>query len=415
MDTNILDINLVKETFSGRYEDITYLDKGGMSFVYKARHVGLNRVVAIKVLNPENNSDWDLVNRFYQEIKIGATLNHTNILKIHYGDQIDGLHFLEMDHLEGETLFQIIQRKGQLDEGEAVAYIKPVVSALTHMHGHGIVHRDIKTANVFIDRKKGAILTDFGISYYINNPASIPENDIIGTPEYMSPEHASRRMLPDERSDLYGIGVVLFEAMTGNVPFKGETLHDTLNQVIFNPPPSLIDFQISISDYMDRIIMRLLAKHAEDRYSSSWELYDDLDEIDTPTITKGLWKQIIEFFNSREQYLELPYYLRFASYNTNDSFIPLYGKNLGNNQISCIVGRSTPGGVIPDVDIQEVTISRQHVEIVLINGQLGVRHLYSNNRTYLNGENISAGVIYPLEIGDCLILGGLEFELISSR
>ncbi len=417
MIPDVLDINIVIETFQNRYADITYLDKGGMSFVYKARHIGLNRVVALKILNPENNSDWDLVNRFYQEIKIGATVNHPNILKIHYGDEINGLHFMEMDYLEGETLYQMIQRNGQLDQTNTVKYLKPIVSALSHLHNHGIVHRDIKTANIFIDQHRGAILTDFGISFYINSPVSIPENEIIGTPEYMSPEQASGRKLPDERSDLYGIGVILYEALTGNVPFKGKTTRDTLDQVIFNPPPSLVDYNISISDYIDRMIMRLLSKHEVDRYESAWELYNDLDEID---ISKNgnnysIWRRIKDLFLPEDNNFQLPYFLRIDGYNASDSYIPLYGRSLGNNQISCIVGRSTPDGVVPDVDIQEPTISRQHVEIVFIKGQLGVRHLYSNNSSYLNGVTLEAGIIYSFEVGDWLTMGGLRFELIQGR
>ena len=412
MQNNNLDINYVQHLFSKRYAIIELAGRGGMSWVFKARHLQLNRIVALKILNPQLNSDWDIVNRFYQEIKIGATLNHPNILKIHYGGQLGELHFMEMDFLKGETLFERIHRSGRITQKQTIRFAKACASALAHIHQHKIVHRDIKSANVFLDSKKGVLLTDFGISFYINNPANIPENSIMGTPEYMSPEQASGKRLPDHRSDLYSLGVVLFECLTGNVPFKGNTPAATINHIINTPPPSPRNYQIQIAGALEQLVMRLLSKGVDERYNSAYEIFTELNQLDKGG-GRDWFKQIQSLFRGNNKYSAIPYKLIQVGNNSAGNTFPLAGKQTGNEQISCIIGRATPGGVQPDVNIPEPTISRKHIEIVIIGGQLGVRHLYSENRTSINGNLLEAGVIYQLVAGDKLILGKVEFELVG--
>jgi len=256
-------------------------------------------------------------------------------------------------------------------------------------------------------------LTDFGISFYVNNTVNIPENNILGTPEYMSPEQASGKKIPDFSSDLYSLGVVLFECLTANVPFKGNTPAATINQIINTPPPSPLSYQIKITSSFEQLVMKLLSKDSKDRYQSAKELFDDLNIMGSVKNKTRFFNQFISFIKKKIKYIILPYQLKQIKNNSSENIYTLRAKQSNNNQISCIVGRATPSGVQPDVDIQEPTISRQHIEIVIINHQLGVRHLYSENRTSINKNLLEAGIIYQLAVGDRLLLGKAEFELIE--
>jgi eukaryotic-like serine/threonine-protein kinase len=187
---SINDIDVIRSHFSLRYHISEKAGVGGMSVVYRAKHKLTGRVVALKILKPELYTDNNIVDRFYQEVRIGATLNHPNLLKIFYGENFNGLHFLEMEYLKGISLYSFIHRKGKLTEQKTLRLILPIISALSYLHSRTIIHRDIKSPNIFITSQKRPVLMDFGVAWQhdgqlANNP------DKLVTVEYSSPEDLS--------------------------------------------------------------------------------------------------------------------------------------------------------------------------------------------------------------------------------
>jgi eukaryotic-like serine/threonine-protein kinase len=222
----------------GRYEIRSELGRGGMARVYQALDTQLQRTVAIKVLAAQLSLDPEFVRRFQREASTAASLGHPAIVKIYdFGEQ-DGLHYIAMEYVAGRSLHAILEERTTLGLGFAISLLAPVASALDYAHSRGSVHRDIKPHNIMIDRAGRVLLTDFGI-------AQTPDADserltrtgvFMGTPEYISPEQAEARRV-DGRSDLYSLGVVAYEIITGRVPFSGATPQLIVAHAQLPPPP----------------------------------------------------------------------------------------------------------------------------------------------------------------------------------
>ncbi|MFW6277748.1 MAG: FHA domain-containing protein, partial [Prolixibacteraceae bacterium] len=205
--------------------------------------------------------------------------------------------------------------------------------------------------------------------------------------------------------------------VTGNVPFKGITPAETISSVINQVPQSPRTLRLDITNELEEIIMRLLSKNKEERYASAYELFSDLDTLDNKNSGFDFMPKLRHIFrkNRKRRGFTFRFLLKQVGANGTEKKYSLTGMQTGNNQYTCVIGRATPGGVQPDVDIPEPTISRRHIEIILLNGQLGVRHLYSQNRTTVNGNKLEPGVIYQLSAGDRLMLGKAEFELMEIK
>lgn len=215
-----------------RYRIVRRLGGGGMADVYLCEDLTLGRKVALKVLLRRFLGDAQFVERFRREAKAAAALNHPGIVAIYDWGQVDGTPYIVMEYVEGETLKDLIRRRGRLGGAEAVDLTLGLLAAVGLAHRHGIVHRDIKAQNILIDRNGAAKVTDFGIAR-AGDSGMTEAGSILGTAQYLSPEQA--RGLPvDERSDLYSVGVVLYEMLTGRVPFSG----DSAVNVAMRPPAS---------------------------------------------------------------------------------------------------------------------------------------------------------------------------------
>ena len=271
---------MIGRVLAGRYKIIGTLGGGGMAVVYKGQDLLLNRYVTIKILRPEFTSDEEFIERFNREAKALASLSHPNIVNIYDVGQEKDTYFLIMEYVEGRNLKEFIKEKS-LSLRESVRIVLQVALALGHAHQHGILHRDVKPQNIIITPEGIAKLTDFGIAGNVNSSTISNSKEIMGSVHYLSPEQAKGESLTFA-SDLYSLGIVFYELIAKRLPFTGDSpIAVALKQINDLPqPPS--NFNKTIPSELDRIILKLLNKKPELRYSSAYELITALKRLDLP-------------------------------------------------------------------------------------------------------------------------------------
>lgn len=274
--------DLVGKTL-GKYELRERIGRGGMAEVYRAYHPSLDRYVAIKILHPFLGEDPEFKERFEREARSVAQLRHPSIVQV-YDFDFDPdreLYYMVMEYVDGPTLRAELAAPGREEErystDEAIGIVRPVAEALSYAHSRGMIHRDVKPANIMLDRDGRVVLTDFGIARIISGPAMTTSGSMVGTPAYMSPEQGLGQA-GDHRSDIYSLGVVLYQLVTGVLPFQAETpiavVLKHVNEPL--PRPSLVNPELP--EEVERIIMTALAKAPEERYQSADDLIADLDQ-----------------------------------------------------------------------------------------------------------------------------------------
>lgn len=259
----------------GTYKIIDKIGEGGMGSVYKGIDEMLEREVAIKVLRPELASQEHVVERFRTEAKTLAKLNHTNIATVFNFIHQDDHYFMVMEFVRGETLDQIIRKTGAMVFEQAVAMFCHALDGLEHAHSFGIIHRDIKPANLMLSDTGIVKVMDFGIARVLGTSRITRQGNIVGTIEYMSPEQV-RGEETDARSDIYAAGILLYEMLTGRVPFESKSEFELMKAQIEDPPPPPRNFASYISEQAEQAIMRALAKKPEARYQSALEFRQEL-------------------------------------------------------------------------------------------------------------------------------------------
>ena len=268
---------LIGTLFDGRYRIQRKLGAGGMANVYLAEDQELGRRVAIKILNDRHANDDQFVERFRREAKNAAALSHPNIVSIYDRGEAEGTYYIAMEYLEGRSLKELIVTRGDAPVGIAVEYAQQILSALKFAHKHGIVHRDIKPHNVLVNAEGAVKVTDFGIAR-AGASQMTEAGSIVGTAQYLSPEQA-RGGDVDQRSDLYSLGVVLYELLTGTVPFSGDTPVEIAMKHLSQTPEPPSKRRAGIPRELDMVVMRALAKDPADRYQSAEEMQADLDRV----------------------------------------------------------------------------------------------------------------------------------------
>ena len=263
----------------GRYELIEKIGEGGMAVVYKSRDRLLNRLVAIKILRPEYTKDSQFVDSFRQESQAAAGLQHPNIISVYDVGREGNIHFIVMELVDGKALSTVIKEQAPMDYRRAIEITKQVCSALSTAHKHSIIHRDIKPHNIMITQDGTAKLGDFGIAKAVSDSTLSETSKIIGSVHYFSPEQA-RGAYVDERSDLYSLGIVLYEMLTGQVPFDGENpvqvaLMHINNDII--PPSQLVS---GIPPALEKLVMRATDKYQTNRFKSADEMLDELNNVE---------------------------------------------------------------------------------------------------------------------------------------
>ena len=264
-----------------RYRLVTELGSGGMGSVWFAEHVSIGRRAAVKVLDPVLARDDRLVDRFFAEARAVNAIRHPNIVDVVDCAREDDCCFLVMELLEGETLGARLERRGRLDLAELVAHVRQIAAALDAVHARGMVHRDLKPENVFLvsrDRQAELVkVLDFGIVKLTEGPTTrTSQGTLLGTPAYMSPEQCSGRLEVDARSDLYSLGVLIFEALTGRLPFERESTLQLLVAHQLEPAPDLRELRPDVPRALAEVVGRTLAKSPFDRPASALELADAL-------------------------------------------------------------------------------------------------------------------------------------------
>ncbi|MBZ0275487.1 MAG: serine/threonine protein kinase, partial [Anaerolineae bacterium] len=255
----------------GKFEILEEIGRGGMATVYRARQLSMNRIVAVKILPHHFLHDPGFFERFEREVDVIAHLEHPHILPIYEYGKAEDVPYIAMRYLAGGSMAQMV-RRGVPDLRDLDKPFKQIAEALDHAHRQGIIHRDLKPGNIMLDENGNAYLSDFGIARVLGS--NLTGSAIIGTPAYMSPEQANGLPL-DARSDIYAMGIVLFELVTGHEPYQAETPMGLLLKHINEPVPSVRRYRPDVPPGVDLVIQRATAKDPNARYPSAGEMAKD--------------------------------------------------------------------------------------------------------------------------------------------
>jgi serine/threonine protein kinase len=282
---------LLGKTLAGKYRIDVRISEGGMGTVYRGTHVLMDKTVAIKVLHPSLAADEKIVARFSREARAASKILHPHAISVtDFGEDEGGSVFLVMEYLSGRTLKEIVRQDGPMALPRVVEIIRQVGDALDEAHGQGVVHRDLKSDNIMLISTAGtdyAKVLDFGIAKIKEpddgyDPGLTSPDLVIGTPQYMSPEQCSQSPDIDARSDIYSLGIIIYEMLVGHVPFTGESPTAIMLKHLQHASPSVLDERTDVPAAVDKVISRAMQKRPEERYNTVGELVEDL------TIASGM-------------------------------------------------------------------------------------------------------------------------------
>ena len=290
LDAEVLqnvDDPLLGQTLAEKYLIEQLIKRGGMGSIYRGKHVMMEKTVAVKVLRPSLAGDDVVVARFSREAKAASRISHPHAVSVtDFGEAENGVVFLVMEYLEGRTLKDLIRSEGAMTLDRAVEIVRQVSGALDAAHQQGVIHRDLKSENIMLTQTNGgdwAKVLDFGIAK-IQQPEGVRDNDItaanlvIGTPQYMSPEQCSQAGPIDARSDVYSLGVIVFEMLAGRVPFTGESPTVIMMKQVGDEPPSILDQRPDLPVSIDNLIKKALAKQPSERFQTAGALSEALTQ-----------------------------------------------------------------------------------------------------------------------------------------
>jgi len=266
-------------TFAERYEIIEGLGTGGMGKVYRVKDEKLDEEMALKVLKPEIAADKGMIERFKNELKLARKIAHRSVCKMYDLNEEEGTHFITMEYVTGEDLKSYIRKKGKISEEDAISIAKQVCEGLSEAHELGVVHRDLKPQNIMIDKKRRAKIMDFGIARSVQAPGVTQTGVMIGTPDYISPEQAEGEEA-DQRSDIYALGVILYEMVTGSVPFKGDTALSVALKHKAQLPQDPKKLNPEVSEDLSRLILICMEKDRRRRYQTTEDILSDLTNVE---------------------------------------------------------------------------------------------------------------------------------------
>ena len=266
-------------SFAGKYKIIEELGRGGMGRVYKALDTEVNEKVAIKLIKPEIASDKKNIERFRNELKFARKIRHKNVCQMYDLNREETSYYITMEYIAGEDLKSLIKKMGALSPGQTLSLAKQICAGLNEAHRLGVIHRDLKPQNIMIDEEGNARIMDFGIARSTEDKSITGAGVMIGTPDYMSPEQVDGKEA-EQRSDIYSLGIILYEMVTGRVPFEGDTALSIAVKHKTEIPKSPQEFNTQVPDALSQLILRCLEKPKEHRYQNTEELAEDLGRIE---------------------------------------------------------------------------------------------------------------------------------------
>jgi serine/threonine protein kinase len=358
----------------GKYQILSEIGRGGMAIVYRAFDPGLQRYVALKVLSPRLATEENVMRRFEREATTAANLKHPNIVMIYDVSSSDGFHFIVMELLEGRTLREEIRAVGALPPARVAPISAQLASALDYAHQQGLIHRDVKPSNIIVGPGDHATLTDFGLVRAMRASRLTEAGSALGTLDYMPPEQLSGDDV-DWRSDVYSLGVVVYEALTGQAPFSADTPYSLMRKVMYEPPPRVSITAHGLPPAVDRAVMQAMAKSPTDRFRTAGEF--------AAAFYQSLCGEELELVDSVGQEFRL---YRGATR----------------------VGRD------PDNELIAATaqVSRHHAEIRFDGTYWNLVDLQSTNGTFVNNQRIWPGQPRRLQPGDVVRFGPtVEFRV----
>jgi tetratricopeptide (TPR) repeat protein/predicted Ser/Thr protein kinase len=259
-----------------RYQIVKILGEGGMGAVYKAKDIELNRMVALKVIRAELARNPAIIDRFKQELILAHQVTHKNVIRIYDLGEAEGMKFITMEYIEGEDLRAVIQQKKKLSPSEAVDIMQQVCRALEAAHGVGVIHRDLKPQNIMRDKTGRILVMDFGLARTLEGDGMTQTGALIGTMEYMSPEQALAKSL-DHRSDIFALGLIFYELLTGNMPFKAESALASLIKRTQERVAPVSDFDNAIPQALSNVVSKCLERDLNLRYQNTSQILADLE------------------------------------------------------------------------------------------------------------------------------------------
>ncbi|WP_368504025.1 Stk1 family PASTA domain-containing Ser/Thr kinase [Alkalihalophilus sp. As8PL] len=272
---------MIGNRIAGRYQILETIGGGGMANVYKALDVILDRHVAVKVLQPQFSEDEQFIKRFRREAQAATSLNHPNVVNIFDVGEEGNTYYIVMEYVEGLTLKELIQQQGTLQVDQVLDLLKQMMAAIAHAHANQIIHRDIKPHNILVGRDGVAKVTDFGIARAISSATITHTNSVMGSVHYLSPEQARGGHIT-YRSDIYSLGIVLFEMVTGTLPFKGDTAVSIAIKHLQNEVPSAKALVPDLPQSIENVIRKATIKDPQKRYPSIHEMEEDVETVLDP-------------------------------------------------------------------------------------------------------------------------------------
>jgi len=406
--------DMIGRVIKGRYKLIDERGRGSFATVYVARDTENNHIYAIKVMHLELSSDGELLARFQREAHIHLNLSDPHIVRIvDYGND-NQTYFIVMEYIDGQNLKYHMLTHGSMEPLRAINYSRQIVEGLETAYKQGVVHRDIKPQNILINGKDVVKIVDFGLARSRETVTLTQSNVFMGTAYYISPEQAESGRSADTRSDLYSVAAVLFEMLTGNPPFEGETAVDIVIKHMNENVPSICRLRPDLPPDMDIFIQKAMAKAPADRFATPQEFIAALDQLQERIQAMPPAKRVPEPGYEQQPGIAGPSRPPAVPQKQACLVVISSGQQIPLNGELMVVGRQDPIlGIFPEVNLADKTVGRRHAYLRNQQGAYTVEDLNALNKTRLNGITLTPHEERTLKDGDILRFGSVEvrFEL----